>query len=435
MTPQEEEEQEENYINVFIRYLPQQQTLPENLEELLGKPFTNNKEHITLEDNVEKYNFNILEFDNSAGYYDNCWIVKVQYEKEDYDHKYLKNLMTDIFGENIQSIRSSTNKTISVRLTGFVPQIDTNLSYYSTNTFPIEFPISILSYGRYLSNKTSKYLVECRIKHYIFVEDCEYNVYLEQYYNDLSEEDKLLVNIINTGEDFHLKNLGGTPVRNYILDYWLEQGYDRCWMLDDNINYYTRFNQGQKIKIYSDLIFSSIEQYIKPYDNIGVCSHNLNGFITNGRSRTVMVPNEKHYSSLLLLTHKQFRFKHKYNEDVLISIDYIISGKHNFCFNHMLFDKNTSGTEDGGNTNTIYMDGSNEGYIKKYEYLYDELKKMYDHNLISIKGKFDKFIYSKGMKSKSISHVVNYKKIIIHNRLEFIPQINQLNLDANLELR
>lgn len=432
-TPQEDEEK--LYNNVLIRYLPDQQTLPENLEELLGKPFINKKEHGTLEDNVELYQFNILEFNNSAGYYDNCWIVKVQYEKEYYDHIYLKNLMIDIFGENIANMRSSTENTISVRLTGFVPTIDNSLSYYSTNTFPIEFPISILSYGRYLSNKTSKFLVQCKIKHYIFVEKSEYQAYLGNYYNYLTDQDKKFVRIIDTGEDFHLKNLGGTPVRNFILDYWLEEGYDRCWMLDDNINYYTRYNQGQKIRIYSDLIFSSIEQYIKPYENIGVCSHNLSGFTTNGRSRTIIVPNEKHYSSLLLLTHKQFRFKHKYNEDVLISIDYIIGGKHNFCFNHMLFDKNTSGSEVGGNTNTIYMDGTNEGYKKKYDYLYNELKRMYNHNLISIEGKFDKFIFSKKLKSKSISHVVNYKNIIIHNRQHFIPQINLLNLDDNLELR
>ena len=57
-----------------------------------------------------------------------------------------------------------------------------------------------------------------KIKHYFFCEELEYDLYMNNYYNKLNEEDKYLVNIINTHKDFHLYNLGGSPVRNYILD-------------------------------------------------------------------------------------------------------------------------------------------------------------------------------------------------------------------------
>lgn len=422
-----------DYYNVFIRYLNPNEK-QQDLFTQFNKDYTDKKEHNKINSNTDIYNFNILEFDNSEGIYDKCNIVKLKYNKNEYSKEELKKLMKDILKEEIETM-SFTNDTLSIRLIGFEKKIDSKLSYYAINHYPIQYPISILSYGRYNENKTSKYLVECKIKHYIFVEECEYDLYMNNYYNKLNEEDKYLVNIINTHKDFHLYNLGGSPVRNYILDYWLNEGYDRVWMLDDNIKYYNRYNKGVKNKIYSDLIFSSIENYINEYDNVGICSHNLNGFITTGNSRSVIVLNEKHYSSLLLLTDKQFRFKHKYNEDVLISIDYIISGKINFCFNHILFEKNTSGKDTGGNTNTIYMNGTNEGYKRKYDYLYEELKKMYQYGLINIDCDLDKFIYSKPMKSKDISHVVEYKKIIVDNQTIYEPKINPMNLDHYLELR
>ena len=429
---------EKDYHNVFVRYIK----LTEKQQELL-KQF--NKDFIYKENDKEqkgeknnKYQFNIIEYNNSTGYFDNCYRYILRFEKTKYSRDFIEKYVKDILKEEIDIISWNGNeetKKLSIRLKGNETKINTKLSYYEVKNYPIQYPISILSYGRYNENKTSKYLVKCRIKHYIFVEECEYNLYIDNYYNKLNDEDKHLVNIINTHKDFHLYNLGGSPVRNYILDYWLKEGYERVWMLDDNINNYKRFNQGVKRKIYSDLVFSSIELYIKQYNNVGICSHNLNGFITSGLSRGVIVLNEKHYSSLLLLTDKQFRFKHRYNEDVLISIDYINSGKLNFCFNHILLDKNTSGTEQGGNTNTIYKDGTQEGYRLKYEYLYDELKKMYQYGLIKIDCDFDKFIFNKPLKSKDYHHNIQYKNIIVDNQTIFEPKINNLNLDHYLELR
>ena len=438
----------EDYYFVNIRYLN-----PNKKQEELFKQFDevniskkDHREHpdTSKKSKIDEYMFYILDYDNTSGVYDTCNLIELKYKKNEYTEKDIENMMYDILGEEIDNTMWSRKTDIRycIRLKGFKKKIDTKLSYYSIKKWNIKYPISILSYGRYNQNKTSKYLLKCKIKHYIFVEECEYDLYMNNYYNKINEEDKYLVNIINTYKDFHLYNLGGSPVRNYILDYWLKKGFERCWMLDDNINFYKRFNGGVKNKIYSDLIFSSIETYIEEYDNVGICSHNLDSFITGGNSRTIIVLNEKHYSSLLLLTDKQFRFKHKYNEDVLISIDYVISGKINFCFNHILLNKNTSGKDSGGNTNTIYKNSTNEGYKMKYDYLYDELKKMYEYGLININGDFDKFIYKKYLKSKekgndemTISHHVEYKNIIVDNQTIFEPKINPVKLDDHLELR
>jgi len=425
---------------VFIRYIK----LTEKQEELLkqiDEDFIYKKNEKEQKGQItDQYGFNILEYDNSTGYYNRCYRYILRFEKTKYSKDFVKEYVENILKDEIKCIDWNGNdetEKLGIRLKGDEKKLNTKLSYYNieNRNCSIKYPISILSYGRYNQNKTSKYLLKCKIKHYIFVEECEYNLYIKNYYNKLNDEDKWLVNIINTYNDFHLLNLGGSPVRNYILDYWLKQGVERCWMLDDNINCYKRYNKGLKLKIYSDLIFSSIERYIKEYDNVGICSHNICGFVRSNLNRGVIVLNQKHYSSLLLLTNKQFRFKHKYNEDVLISIDYIISGKINFCFNHILYNKNTSGKDTGGNTNTIYKNGSQEGYRLKYEYLYDELKKMYEYGLIKINCDFDKFIFNKPLKSKDYHHSIQYNNIIVDNQTIFEPKIYPVKLDDHLELR
>lgn len=433
--------------NINIRFLPENtdnfKELCENITLKCEGNYTivqNKKEHLKCSSDIDKYNFYHMEYDNTSGFYDRCWLVVV--EVEDSTKEEIKKSISNLFEDKIDSIRWSKN-TLSIRLIGYIPEIVdkkyiANYSKQCDKQFrineTIKFPIGILSYGRYNDNFTSKYLVKCGIRHTIFVEPCEYYLYINNYFNNLEPEKQELVEIRNVGEDFHTRNLGGTPVRNYILDYYYVKGFARCWILDDNIKCYYRYNRGCKTEIYSGSIFSSIEKYIEIYENVGVCSHNFSPFITTGRSRPVIVLNEKQYSSLLLLTDKQYRFRHKYNEDVLISVEYIISGKLNFCFNHILYNKNTSGTDKGGNTDTIYSNG----YEEKYDYLYNELKKMYNSNILKIKCEFDKFISNKPLKGKDKHHNINYKGIVVDDRTTFVKKINpnypQNELDNGLEL-
>lgn len=421
--------------NINIRFLPENTDNFKEICENIPNEFENytivqnKKEHLKCISDIHKYNFYHMEYDNTSGFYDRCWWIVLEVEGSTKEE--IKKTIENVFEKKIDSIRWSKN-TLSVRLIGYIPEI-VDKKYvpdYSSNVFGhneiLKFPIGILSYGRYNDNFTSKYLLKCGIYHKIFVEPCEYDLYIDNYYNNLSHKNRKLVEIINVGEDFHTRNLGGTPVRNYILDYYYVKGFARCWILDDNIKCYYRYNRGCKTEIYSGSIFSSIEKYIEIYENVGVCSHNFSPFITTGRSRPVIVLNEKQYSSLLLLTDKQYRFRHKYNEDVLISVEYIISGKLNFCFNHILYNKNTSGTDKGGNTDTIYSNG----YEEKYDYLYNELKKMYNSNILKINCEFDKFISNKPLKDKDKHHSIKYKGIVVDDRTTFVKKINP-NYDSN----
>jgi hypothetical protein len=51
---------------------------------------------------------------------------------------------------------------------------------------------------------------------------------------------------------------------------------ERVWMLDDNIKCYKRLYKTGKNIIEDIEIFTSIENYVIRYDNVGIASHNFN---------------------------------------------------------------------------------------------------------------------------------------------------------------
>lgn len=331
-------------------------------------------------DKTNYYNFKILDYDNTNGKYELCYTAEIKYNKD------LNNIF-QISKQKYKNAKVSKSKnSVSITFEGYEKPNEkleyVNINNDNNNT---TYPINVLSYGRYEKLKTCKYLVKSKINFYLWIEPCEYDLYIEHINRIFNNEEQKYITVMKSEYDYHLYNNGGTPMRNNILNYWNEKKIKRAWLLDDNINVYYRIHNGCKNKIYSSLVFKSVENYIENIEEyVGICSHNIGALVRQGYPRPVITEDTKHYSSLLLLTDNKFRFKHKYNEDIFISIDYLNSGLLNFCFTNNVFDKNTSGKDKGGNTNTIYKDGTNQGYLDKYNYLYNNLLQMLQLNLLSL---------------------------------------------------
>jgi hypothetical protein len=294
----------------------------------------------------------------------------------------------------------------------------------------IKYKINILSLGRYndKTGKTHKLLCKMKIKHYLFCEDFEYIEYKNWINGDYC-------NLINSGKDYHLLEEGGQHIRNYIMDYWRERGENFIWMLDDNIEFYQRLYYGNKIKIYSKEIFTSMEHYIKHYQNIGLCSHNLSSEMNSGGVRKCLYINMKHFSSLLINLKTNIRFRFKYNEDHIFSIDNLVKGFQTICFNHVLYNKKTSGTESGGNA-TIYKSGGNcEGYNLKCDTTINFIKA--DSDISFLDNTIDKCltIKTKIKNNRRIRHLtINYKYIENNNlKLQKIAEITPFYSNLKLE--
>ncbi len=328
-----------------------------------------------------------------------------------------ENFKNIIYKKNGKSISTSINYNPIKK--GEWKGVD--LPQKKLKTITPEYPINIVSFGR--SNKygfTHKLLTKMKINHYLFIEKKQEKQYKKWYNLDYC---KLIV-----ADNFSEQNMGSTPMRNYIMDYW--KGEDYVWILDDNIKKYNYFNRGKKNPIESPIIFKVIEDYVSGCDNIGIASHNFNPFISQGMERACIIVNSKCYSSMLLNNKIGLRFSHRHQEDNFISIDCICKGYNTLSFNSLLYDKNTSGTDKGGNHDSIYKCGEKtdgKGYKERFEYFQNTAKELIEKGDIVLKKGVNPndFIWRDyTMKSKEYhgkakyTYLKNYENPIIFNDKE-----------------
>ena len=387
-------------------------------------------------ENVLAYGWNQTPYDNT-NYGDEYNIISFIIIKEtDKDEFY--EMLKNNFDNYV--IRKASNFTYTLKFDQ-APAIrgiwkDRYPSYRETY-----YPVAILSFGRYNDyGRTHKLLTNLKIPHYLFVEPFEHELYSNYYNNSFCE-------LIKAPEDFHLQNMGSTPMRNYILDYFKERRCvlkrDRVWLLDDNIKGYKRLYGGVKNTIESNEIFASIERYINQYDNVGIACHNFNPFITEGGCRNVICKNGKCYSSMLVPTNNNIRFEHKHQEDNFISIKYVCQGFTNLCFNHICYDKNTSGTDGGGNTRFIYLSDQDDiGRKERFDYSYETIKNLIQNNEIKLKNKknWKDFIFHKPLKHEYYHIEFNYNMLLNFDLNDIVKKRDcfttppELYLDTGQEL-
>jgi len=327
---------------INIRYKQEHHTIFENiLQQKFQIRIVKKKD-----EKVDLYEFDLMEYHNNDANYLSCGNICLFYKKDDVDFpkKLFEIIQTHIPNNNNKMVQFNINTTCINCLNMQNPKF----IWTGDNGVQIKYPVNILSLGRYTDElgTTHKILTDLKINHYLFVEAKEESEY-KNWYNP--EYCTLVVSDINFSE----QGLGGSLMRNYILNY--HENSDYIWLLDDNIQTYHRLLSGYKIPIKSKEIFTSVEEYINRYTNVGVASHNLSGMIQGHKPHNVLSINTKCYSSLLIKTNLRFR-EFIYNEDVLLSIDCINLGLNTICFNHVLFKKKDSGTQKGGNY-SIYKDG------------------------------------------------------------------------------
>ena len=376
-------------------------------------------------DYTDEYEFYTMDYDNKKSKDMMCNHSVCYTTKDNVD--LLKNLIANSFPK--KTFQNSSPTTISVNLTPYInPR---GIIWYGKNETETEYPICIVSYKRANEyGRTHKYLTKCKIQHYLYVEEDEYDEY-EKWY------DSSYCWLIK-GKNFSQQNMGSTPMRNFILDFWCSQCEDRVWILDDNIKCYKRLYQGVKNDIYSVEIFKSLERYITNYENVGLVSHNFNPKVNEGDMRTCIVKNGKSFSSMLVKCDPEIRFRYKHQEDHLISMEYIEKGYCNLCFNNVVYDKNTSGMDKGGNREGIYkckdkkIDG--DGYKERYEYFVNIINELYnDGKLTLVDGiKTSSLVSrSKTMKSKKYHAEVNYR-MLKNNSINEIKKIGDEKYKSQL---
>lgn len=210
-----------------------------------------------------------------------------------------------------------------------------------------QYPIYIISKGRWESRLTSKALERMNVPYHIVVEPQEYDEYAK-----VIDPNKILTLPFSNLEQ------GSIPVRNWVWEHSISEGFERHWILDDNIIRFLRLNRNRRLPLADGTIFRCAEDFTDRYENVALSGFNYRFFAPDrGEHIPAFHLNTRIYSMILVNNKLPHRWRGKYNEDTDLSIRVLKDGWCTILFNAFLGDKGTTMTQKGGNTDTIYNTG------------------------------------------------------------------------------
>lgn len=218
---------------------------------------------------------------------------------------------------------------------------------------------------------TSRYLDKMGVFHRLVVEESEYKNYLEAVGGN---KKKLIVLDMEYKKKYEYcdefgtdKPSGSGPARNFIWDYSISEGYDWHWIMDDNILKFCRFNHNLKVPTTNPAFWRAMEDFMLRYKNIAMGGPNYFMFVLRkvGNYKPFTM-NTRIYSCNFIRNDIPFRWRGRYNEDTILSLDVLKAGWCTVQFNAFLQKKMATQSLPGGNTDELYK---GEGVkIKGYKY-------------------------------------------------------------------
>lgn len=234
-----------------------------------------------------------------------------------------------------------------------------------SNNYP-QFPLYIPSKGRSEYMMTSKALTAMGVKHYIVVEPQEVDAYIKASKDLLCEIVPLDMSYkakYETCDDLGLsKSTGPGPARNFAWDHSISKGHEWHWVMDDNIKCFRRMHRNERVKILSPSFWRAMEDFVLRYKNVGMAGPNYTMFAFGASKLPPFITNTRIYSCNLIRNDLSFRWRGRYNEDTILSLDMLKAGWCTIQFNAFLQEKIRTQTIGGGNTQEFY---AKEGTLEK----------------------------------------------------------------------
>lgn len=219
------------------------------------------------------------------------------------------------------------------------------------------YPIYIVSKGRADNALTPRALDEIGLPYSIIVEADELDEYKTAYPNAadvivLPDTYKKSYELLdNHGLS---KSTGPGPARNFALDLSIQAGYARHWVMDDNLDAFHRLHQNEKFEVRTPATFIAMEDFVDRYENIMISGPNYYSFAKKTDALPPFITNTRIYSCLLIDNNIPFRWRGRYNEDTILSLDVLSAGYCTLQFNAFLCGKVTTQRMKGGNTKEFY---------------------------------------------------------------------------------
>lgn len=255
-----------------------------------------------------------------------------------------------------------------------------------------QYPIYIISKGRWDSRLTSKTLESMNVPYRIVVEPHE----TEQYAEVISREKILELPFSNLGQ-------GSIPARNFVWEHSISIGAKRHWIMDDNIRGFFRLQHNLKTPVADGTIFYAAEHFVDRYTNVAKAGFNYFMFANRKSKLPPLYLNTRVYSCILLRNDLPERWRGRYNEDTDLSIRLLKQGHCTVLFNAFLCGKETTMKMKGGNTDELY---AGDGRLDMAQSLVDQ-----HPDIVKVSWKWGRF-----------QHHVDYRQF----------KKNKLNLKDNI---
>jgi hypothetical protein len=211
-----------------------------------------------------------------------------------------------------------------------------------------------------------------KVPHYLVVEPQECEIY-ERYVSEWEKETglKSSATILELDLNYKLtyellddlgqtKSTGPGPARNFAWDHSIKNGFEWHWVSDDNIRNFLRLNNNLKIKLADATGFRVMEDFVLRYDNVLMAGPNYRSFASQNASMPPFVKNTRIYSCNLIRNDaswkdgRPMRWRGRFNEDTILSLDMLTEGFCTVQFNSFLQDKLRTQVLGGGNTAEFY---------------------------------------------------------------------------------
>ena len=242
------------------------------------------------------------------------------------------------------------------------------------------FPIYVISKGRPNTCLTARELDLMSVPYTLVIEPKEVSLYSKNFDSN---------NILVT--PFEDLNEGSIPVRNFVWGQAEKLGFEKHWVLDDNIEGFHRLNRNIKPKVTSGTIFKCAEDFVDRYENIMLSGFNYYSFCKTTDKIPAYYKNTRIYSCILVDHRIPYKWRGRFNEDTDLSLRVLKDGYCTVLFNAFLAGKVTTMRMKGGNTDTVYATDDN-----RLEFA-ESLKKQHP-DIVRVVKKFGRY-----------HHQVNYK--------------------------
>lgn len=235
-----------------------------------------------------------------------------------------------------------------------------------------QFPVYIPTKGRSQFMVTSKALTAIGVPHFLVVEPHQIADYRQAVESmglaatvlelDLSFKERYEV-----CDDLGLtKSTGPGPARNFAWEHSRAAGHPWHWVVDDNIKAFYRLNRNLKVPVSDGTIFRCMEDFALRYSNVAMAGPNYFMFASRKSKMPPFVANTRIYSCNLIRNDVPFRWRGRYNEDTILSLDLLKAKWCTIQFNAFLQEKMETQKLPGGNTDEFYLAEGKKAPGRKY---------------------------------------------------------------------